>query len=138
MDKGWGLTLRDSESIGFFSNKPPTSGDLNYRHPTIRMFQGIEFPGKLGRTDHDDAAAPTPPDDNNRLAVNEVDFFSDNKRVLDDREDHQDSKPTNIVTTTTGVNKLEDKILAPPRPAFNIVNVSFFAHPIFFWIEFRV
>lgn len=115
MDKGWGLTLRDSEhqSIGFFSNKPPPPPPPPTLNSFQRMFQGLEFSGKLGHTD-------STPDDNNRLAV-EVDFFSAKKRVVDDLEADQDSKPT----STTSIIK-DDKALTPPPPpttSFNLVNV---------------
>ncbi|KGN49486.2 probable WRKY transcription factor 31 [Cucumis sativus] len=116
MDKGWGLTLRDSEhqSIGFFSNKPPPPPPPPTLNSFQRMFQGLEFSGKLGHTD-------STPDDNNRLAV-EVDFFSAKKRVVDDLEADQDSKPT----STTSIIK-DDKALTPPPPpttSFNLVNTG--------------
>ncbi|KAL6197654.1 hypothetical protein ACLB2K_033260 [Fragaria x ananassa] len=75
MDKGWGLTL-DSDSRGFFLNKPPPPSaappPLNKRTNQFgdRMFSGIEFPVK------------TRPADANRTA--EVDFFSDKKNRDDD------------------------------------------------------
>ncbi|XP_062013542.1 probable WRKY transcription factor 31 [Rosa rugosa] len=82
MDKGWGLTL-DSDSLGFFLNKPPPSAapPPNKRTNPFgggdRMFSGIEFPVK------------SRPADENRVAVDEVDFFSDknkNKNKNDDQE----------------------------------------------------
>ncbi|XP_023003329.1 probable WRKY transcription factor 31 [Cucurbita maxima] len=121
MGKGWGLTLRDSDhSIGFFSNKPPP--------PTVNsfqsvMFQGIDFPGKLGRTDdhhhHDKPALPLP--DHTRLAVNEVDFFSDKERVVDDRLDEDSKPPVHIIATA--VNKGHNNFTAPTT-AFNRVNTG--------------
>ncbi|XP_038880815.1 probable WRKY transcription factor 31 [Benincasa hispida] len=117
MDKGWGLTLRDSDqSIGFFSNKPTLPPPPTTVNSFQRMFQGLEFPGKLGRTDDTDSTPPLP--DENRLVVNEVDFFSAKKRLVDDLEADQDSKPS-----TTAIIK-DDKALTAPRTSFNLVNTG--------------
>ncbi|KAG7033960.1 WRKY transcription factor 6 [Cucurbita argyrosperma subsp. argyrosperma] len=99
MDKGWGLTMRDSDqSIGFLSHNPSPL-TLNSFHT---MFRATDFPVKLSRTDDNDA--PPPSADDNRFVVNEVDFFSDNKRVVDNQED-QDAKPSANILATALVNK---------------------------------
>lgn len=86
MDKGWGLTL-DSDSLGFFLNKPPPTSAVNNKRTNPfageRMFTGIEFPVK-----------PRPADDS-RVAVDEVDFFSDKNNKDDHREQELKSNNNN-------------------------------------------
>ncbi|KAK9935992.1 hypothetical protein M0R45_012859 [Rubus argutus] len=86
MDKGWGLTL-ESDSLGFFLNKPPPTSAVNNKRTNPfageRMFPGIEFPVK-----------PRPVDDN-RVAVDEVDFFSDKNK----KDDHQELESNNNNTS---------------------------------------
>ncbi|KAI8000771.1 WRKY transcription factor 6 [Camellia lanceoleosa] len=89
MDKGWGLTL-DSDSIGFFPNKP-AGLSLTPRLNRSRggMFSGIEFPVRLNRREEQHTALQ--PSDENRTAVNEVDFFCDKKKSTKE-DDYMDSK----------------------------------------------
>ena len=82
------------------------------------MFRATDFPVKLSRTDDNDA--PPPPPDDNRFVVNEVDFFSDNKRVVDNQED-RDAKPSANILATVLVNK-NDNVSTATGTAF--VNVS--------------
>ncbi|KAG6603790.1 WRKY transcription factor 6, partial [Cucurbita argyrosperma subsp. sororia] len=111
MDKGWGLTMRDSDqSIGFLSHNPSPL-TLNSFHT---MFRATDFPVKLSRTDDNDA--PPPSADDNRFVVNEVDFFSDNKRVVDNQED-QDAKPSANILATALVNK-NDNVSTATGTAF--------------------
>ncbi|KAM1460091.1 hypothetical protein ACFX2I_036948 [Malus domestica] len=106
MDKGWGLTL-DSDSFGYLLNKPPTAAVKLDHHNNKRssffggerMFQGMEFPVKLGRREEQDASQPS--NDNNRMVVDEVDFFSDRKNKLNTNstdDHHQDSKSNGAVS----------------------------------------
>ncbi|KAJ7946318.1 WRKY transcription factor [Quillaja saponaria] len=80
MDKGWGLTLdsNNNSSIGFFPTKQPTIINsfpkLTQEH---KMFPGVEFPVNLSRRDLHDRL---PSDDNHRVVVGEVDFFSDRNK----------------------------------------------------------
>lgn len=133
MDEGWGLTL-DSKSVGFFLNKPPAAPPASakldhhtkrinnpfglpgdYSAAAARMFSGVEFPVKLGRRD-DQAASHPPPSDDNRLAVGEVDFFSNNKNRL---ANDDDSKTISVVS----VKKENSHGDVAPRPVLD-VNVS--------------
>ena len=102
MDKGWGLTL-DSDSLGFFVNK-----QLEAKRNS--MFSGVDFPAKLAHHQPSETSA-----DSNRAPVGVVDFFSDQKRpVNDDRE-----------SATVAAVKKEDALAdQPSRPSFD-VNVSF-------------
>ncbi|XP_009358665.2 probable WRKY transcription factor 31 [Pyrus x bretschneideri] len=106
MDKGWGLTL-DSDSFGYLLNKPPTAvvklDHHNNKRSSFfsgeRMFPGMEFPVKLGRREEQDASQPS--NDNNRMVVDEVDFFSDRKNKLNTNstdDHHQDSKSNGAVS----------------------------------------
>ncbi|KAB2597015.1 WRKY transcription factor 31 [Pyrus ussuriensis x Pyrus communis] len=106
MDKGWGLTL-DSDSFGYLLNKPPTAAVKLDHHNNKRssffrgerMFPGMEFPVKLGRREEQDASQPS--NDNNRMVVDEVDFFSDRKNKLNTNstdDHHQDSKSNGAVS----------------------------------------
>ncbi|XP_068321667.1 probable WRKY transcription factor 31 [Pyrus communis] len=106
MDKGWGLTL-DSDSFGYLLNKPPTAAVKLDHHNNKRssffggerMFPGMEFPVKLGRREEQDASQPS--SDNNRMVVDEVDFFSDRKNKLNTNstdDHHQDSKSNGAVS----------------------------------------
>ncbi|KAF3451745.1 hypothetical protein FNV43_RR07841 [Rhamnella rubrinervis] len=130
MDKGWGLTL-DSDSVGFLLNKPPAappaSAKLDHHTKRInnpfglpgdysaaasRMFSGVEFPVKLGRRD-DQAASHPPPSDDDRLAVGEVDFFSNNKSRL---ANNDDSKTVSVVS----VKKENSHGDVAPRPVLDV------------------
>lgn len=104
MDKGWGLTL-DSDHHplvnNFFSNNKPSSSPSSARFRTnrdmlsaadsasVRMFQ---FPAS---DNNNNAPSPTPSDDN-RVAVDEVDFFSDNKNRVAHHDD-RNNKTTSAV-----------------------------------------
>nr|QQV37215.1 WRKY transcription factor [Boehmeria nivea] len=98
MDKGWGLTL-DSDSLGFFVNK-----QLEAKRNS--MFSGVDFPAKLAHHQPSDTSA-----DSNRAPVGVVDFFSDQKRpVNDDRE-----------SATVAAVKKEDSLAdQPSRPSFDV------------------
>lgn len=66
------------------------------------MFPGIEFPVKLGGRE-DQLAAPQPSihDNNNRVVVDEVDFFSDRKNkhnTTTTDDDHQDMKSNGTIS----------------------------------------
>ncbi|KAH9797955.1 putative WRKY transcription factor 31 [Citrus sinensis] len=105
MDKGWGLTL-DSDhpivsNLNFFTSNKPKPSLARFRtnrdmaasgaadSASVRMFQ---LPAS------DNSNAPSSSDDN-RVAVDEVDFFSDDKNrvsISDHREDDR-NKTTNSV-----------------------------------------
>ncbi|CAN6552724.1 unnamed protein product [Malus baccata var. baccata] len=108
MDKGWGLTL-DSDSCGFLLNKPPTAAvKLDHNHNNNkrssffsgeRMFSGMEFPVKLGSREEQTASQPS--NDNDRMVVDEVDFFSDRKNKLKSNssdDHHQDSRSNDAMS----------------------------------------
>lgn len=80
MERGWGLTL-ESDSLGLFANKTTAKSFLNR---TGNMFAGIEFPVIASCRDGGQVAPLT--SDENRVAVDEVDFFSDN-RLKDNNSD---------------------------------------------------
>nr|WGV38247.1 WRKY [Loropetalum chinense var. rubrum] len=97
MDKGWGLTL-DTDSVGFFANKPKPVNSffniLNYNNKRGRgdiadsgkMFSGgVEFPVNLNFREEQAGSLPS---DENRMVVDEVDFFSDNKNKVINDSDH--------------------------------------------------
>lgn len=107
MDKGWGLTL-DSEhpivnNLNFFTANKPKPSSARFRTnrhmaasgaadsaPPVRMFQ---LPASDNNND-----APSSSDDN-RVAVDEVDFFSDDKNrasISDHRQDDR-NKTSNTV-----------------------------------------
>ncbi|KAL2524080.1 WRKY transcription factor 6 [Abeliophyllum distichum] len=78
MDKGWGLTLENSDPVGFFANKPVFGFNLS---PRLNHSRGIMFPVNLnGR---EEQVAP-PPADDKRVILGEVDFFADRKRSNND------------------------------------------------------
>ncbi|XP_022716131.1 probable WRKY transcription factor 31 [Durio zibethinus] len=89
MDKGWGLTLDCDPVSNFFPKKTSsTTGPFFRLKQQSDMFQ---FPVSLAgsREDRHGTSSSSSPSDENRLAVDEVDFFSDKKhRVVDDREDN--------------------------------------------------
>ncbi|KAK6917774.1 WRKY domain [Dillenia turbinata] len=100
MDRvGWGLTL-NSDPIGFFVNKPnvPSSTTSTMNRRERMLFSGVEFQ----------------PSDENRVVVDEVDFFASKNKSDDD----PDCKPTggvnikkenshaNDLAVNTGLNLL--------------------------------
>lgn len=113
MDKGWGLTL-DSDSLGFFLNKPPPTSAVNNKRTNPfageRMFTGIEFPVK-----------PRPADDS-RVAVDEVDFFSDKNNKDDHREQELKSNNNN-----TSISVKKEK-----WSGLDAVNVSSYTYSLIF------
>ncbi|XWS18176.1 hypothetical protein CRYUN_Cryun32bG0020100 [Craigia yunnanensis] len=97
MDKGWGLTLDSDPVSNFFPNKTNSTTGPFTRLKQRDMFQ---FPVSLAgsREDHHRTYSSSSPSDQNRVAVDEVDFFSDKKlRVVDDHEHYK--------TTTVNVKK---------------------------------
>ncbi|KAE8670172.1 putative WRKY transcription factor 42 [Hibiscus syriacus] len=96
MDKGWGLTLGNSDPVsGFFPSKTNSAS----AGPFFRLKQQpdmFQFPVSLAgyREDHRGTSSPSSPASaNNRLVVDEVDFFSDKKHRVDD-----DNKTSTTVT----------------------------------------
>ncbi|XP_037493373.1 probable WRKY transcription factor 31 [Jatropha curcas] len=103
MDKGWGLTLDSDPPLTFFSNAPSLVVDsfhkINKRtfdmSDSVRMFPfPVNLPARDDRPSHS-------PDDDDRVVVGEVDFFSDKKtRPIGDNtnndNDNDDSKATSV------------------------------------------
>ena len=99
MDKGWGLTLDSDPISNLFSNKTgSTAGHFFSLKQQRDMFQ---FPVSIAGSREDRHGTSSPASDDNRLAVDEVDFFSGKKhRVVDDRDDDK--------TNTVNVKKETD------------------------------
>ncbi|KAL3521941.1 hypothetical protein ACH5RR_014775 [Cinchona calisaya] len=82
MDKGWGVTVDNSDKIGgFFGNKPVfgfnLSPRLNPNKGSLNMFPGTEF---LVNQNRREEAASSLDEEKRAVVVGEVDFFSDKKR----------------------------------------------------------
>lgn len=117
MDKGWGIAL-DSDSLGFFLNKPPPS---KFDHAAKRsvMFAGMEFPAsKLACRDEQAAHQQS---DENRTAVGVVDFFSDKKRLVNDDDDDDDCDDhSKTISTSVIVKKENSQGDAITRPSLDV------------------
>ncbi|XP_022723484.1 probable WRKY transcription factor 31 [Durio zibethinus] len=103
MDKGWGLTLDSDPASNFFPNKTNSTTGPFFRLKQREMFQ---FPVSLAgsREDRRGTSSSSSPSNENRLAVDEVDFFSDKKHmVVDDREDNK----TSIVNVKKETSRVE-------------------------------
>ncbi|CAK9137289.1 unnamed protein product [Ilex paraguariensis] len=98
MGKGWGLTLDNSDSVGLFSNKP-VGFSLTPRLNNNKgiMFTGTEFPVSLNRReDH----TVSPPANEPRVVIGEVDFFSDNKKSNDNIVVKKENSPREAALRT--------------------------------------
>ncbi|KAA8515529.1 hypothetical protein F0562_018860 [Nyssa sinensis] len=100
MEKGWGLIL-DSEPVGFYVNKPAafnlSTPRLNHHNKGSIMFPGIEFPVNLNR--REDQAAPLSSDEN-RMVVDEVDFFKPTNIIVKKENSHGGAPPTDVDVNT--------------------------------------
>ncbi|XP_027087886.1 probable WRKY transcription factor 31 [Coffea arabica] len=110
MDKGWGVTVDNSDKIGFFGNKPVfgfnLSPRLNPSKGSLSMFPAAEFLANQNRREDSHAAASS--DGEKRVVVGEVDFFSDKKKandILIKKEDchGEDKMKTNMDVVNTGL-----------------------------------
>lgn len=80
MDRGWGLTLDNSDQVGFFGNKPVFGVNLSPRldHRSNGL---IMFPvNSRGREEQ--AAVSSPPEGEQRVVLGEVDFFAEKKKPI--------------------------------------------------------
>ncbi|KAL3519441.1 hypothetical protein ACH5RR_017590 [Cinchona calisaya] len=116
MDKGWGVTVDNSDKIvGFFGNKPVfgfnLSPRLNPNEGNLSMFPGTE--SSVNQNRREDFQAALSSDGEKRVIVgHEVDFFSDKQIKKEDchHGDEATMKSTNmdvniglqLVTTNTG------------------------------------
>lgn len=84
MDRGWGLTLDNSDKVGFFGNKPVFGANLTSPRLDHRSSGNlIMFPvSSRGREE-----LSSPPLAEHRLALGEVDFFAEKKRPAVKKED---------------------------------------------------
>ncbi|XVF26073.1 hypothetical protein REPUB_Repub13aG0268600 [Reevesia pubescens] len=100
MDKGWGLTLDSDPVSNFFPNKNnSTTGPFFMLKRD--MFQ---FPVSLAgsREDRHGISSSSSPSNENKVAVDEVDFFSDKKhRVVDDRDQDNKTNTVNVKKETS-------------------------------------
>lgn len=103
MDKGWGVTVENSDKIGFFGNKPVfgfnLSPRLNPNRGTLSMFPGAEFLANQNRS-----GGPSPPEEEKRAVTGEVDFFSDRKRGNDIVVKKEDCHGEATIKTNSDVN----------------------------------
>ncbi|KAL0398791.1 UNVERIFIED_CONTAM: WRKY transcription factor 6 [Sesamum radiatum] len=80
MDRGWGLTLENSDRVGFFGNKPVfgfnLSPRLDHRSDGLMMFPVNSSPGE------ETAAVSSPAGGEQRVVLGEVDFFAEKKKPL--------------------------------------------------------
>ncbi|MBA0865909.1 hypothetical protein Goshw_016366 [Gossypium schwendimanii] len=97
MEKGWGLTLGNSDPVSsFFHNKTNSTAGPVFRlkqHPDM-----LQFPVSLAGSREDrpgTSSSSSPASDDNRVAVDEVDFFSNKKHGV------VDEKKTGTVTVKT-------------------------------------
>ncbi|KAM7525248.1 hypothetical protein LguiA_015150 [Lonicera macranthoides] len=107
MERGWGLTL-DSSDRFFVSGLNPR---LN--HAKSGMFSGNGFPVNLN---YKEEPAGSPPVDDNRVAMSEVDFFSSkpnehvdskiNNVIVKKENSRNDATPMNDLNVNTGLHLL--------------------------------
>lgn len=98
MDKGWCLTLENSDQVGFFGNKSvfgvSLSPMLNHRNT---MFP-VDSSGR-----GEQPYASSPPGREQPVVLGEVDFFSEKKRPIDEVNAFVIKKEINSrAETTTG------------------------------------
>lgn len=110
MDKGWGVTVDNSDKIGFFENKPVfgfnLSPRLNPNKGSLSMFPSTEFLANQNR--REDSQAVSASNGEKRVVLGEVDFFSDKKKandILIKKEDGhgEDKMKTNMDVVNTGL-----------------------------------
>lgn len=135
MDKGWGLTI-DSDPVltNFFPNKTNSGTGPFFRlkqQQQQRDNNMFQFPVSLAGSREDRHGSGTTSDDDQngrRLAVDEVDFFSDKKRKVVD--DDQDNK---TISAAVNVKKETSHGDGGPASDNSDVNVSFFFSLNFFY-----
>ncbi|KAL0442957.1 UNVERIFIED_CONTAM: WRKY transcription factor 6 [Sesamum latifolium] len=80
MDRGWGLTLENSDRVGFFGNKPVfgfnLSPRLDHRSDGLMMFPVNSSAGE------ETAAVSSPAGGEQRVVLGEVDFFAEKKKTV--------------------------------------------------------
>ncbi|CAI9783929.1 unnamed protein product [Fraxinus pennsylvanica] len=95
MDKGWCLTLENSDPVGFFSSKPDFGFDLSSR------LYGKEGSGTMFLNGREEPSASSPADEK-RVVLGEVDFFSDKYRPIKDmsvkKEDSHTARESDVNT----------------------------------------
>ncbi|CAI9756623.1 unnamed protein product [Fraxinus pennsylvanica] len=110
MDKGWCLTLENSDPVGFFTSKPDLGFNLS---PRLNVKEGINtmFPVNLNCREEHSTSSPA---DEKRVVLGEVDFFSDKNRPIKDMAVKKEDSHTDtarepdvniglqLVTTNTG------------------------------------
>ncbi|XP_059624385.1 probable WRKY transcription factor 31 [Cornus florida] len=110
MDKGWGLTL-DSDPNSFFVNKQATLS-LTPRLKQTKLLSGIQFPMNLN---YREDQATSLSSDENRMVVDEVDFFSDKNKINEttstisvkrENSDVKEGAPKNSFDVNTGLHLL--------------------------------
>lgn len=86
MDRGWGLTLDNSDKVGFFGNKPVFGANLTSPRLDHRSSGNlIMFP--VSSRGREELSSPPHPQAEHRLALGEVDFFAEKKRPAVKKED---------------------------------------------------
>lgn len=88
MDRGWGLTLDNSDKVGFFGNNPVfgvnSSPRLDHRSSGLIMFP-------VSSRGREDLSSPPQPQGEQRLALGEVDFFAEKRRPANGAVKKEDS-----------------------------------------------
>ncbi|KAH6777385.1 WRKY family transcription factor [Perilla frutescens var. hirtella] len=98
MERGWGLTLDNSDKVGFFLNKPVFGVDLSPRldHRSNGL---IMFPVNSRGREEQSAASSSPPQGEHHR---EVDFFAENKRpvngVVKKEDSHAEARRLDVNT----------------------------------------
>ncbi|KAI3456480.1 hypothetical protein Pfo_013143 [Paulownia fortunei] len=81
MDRGWGLTLDNSDQVGFFGNKPVFGVNLSPRLDQ-RSNALIMFPVNSRGREEQAAAVSSPPGGEQRVVLGELDFFAEKKKPI--------------------------------------------------------
>ncbi|KAK4439364.1 WRKY transcription factor 6 [Sesamum alatum] len=81
MDRGWGLTLENSDRVGFFAKEPVFGFNLSPRLDHHRSDGLMMFPVNSGAGE-DNAAVSSPPGGEQRVVLGEVDFFAEKKKPV--------------------------------------------------------
>ncbi|XP_039049754.1 probable WRKY transcription factor 31 [Hibiscus syriacus] len=88
MDRGWGLTLGNTDPVSsFFPNKTNSASAGPFFRLKQQQPDMFQFPVSLASSREDHRGTSSPASADNQQVVDEVDFFSDKKhRVVDDNK----------------------------------------------------
>ncbi|PIN12760.1 hypothetical protein CDL12_14626 [Handroanthus impetiginosus] len=107
MDRGWGLTVENSDRVGFFGNKPGFGFNLSPRLEHRSSGGLIMFPVSSSGKEEEVAVSP-PTGGERRVVLGEVDFFAEKKKPINgvvkkEEDSHAEASSCRKMAVNTGL-----------------------------------